>query len=402
MLCATAEAQQRRAAPRQTAPKQAAPRPAGASQQSFERLAAQAAQARDAGRFEEAIGHYRQALAIQPKWDEGWWFLGTLHYERDEFAEAARAFEMATKLQPKIGSAWVLLGLCEYRLGQYDQAAEHLVKGRQLGYPENEELDRVLRYHEAKLATYKGDYEAAQKRLEDIVYGGAKSEELIVALGLATLRITELPENVDTNYRDYKLIRQAGFAAFQHALKNVQDAQREYERLVADYPKTPNVYYAYGRFLVDTRNPEAALEAFKKELENTPTHALARLQIAYQLLTQQKPAEAVPLAQEAVQLNPRMVLGHYIFGRILLEAGETQRAVEELEVARKLSPEEPKIHFALARAYTRANRREEAAKAREEFARLNKLAEEAAARGTPAGEAITETDPNAAGADSTP
>ena len=66
------------------------------------------------------------------------------------------------------------------------------------------------------------------------------------------------------------------------------------------------------------------------------------------------------------------------------------KATEELEVARRLSPNEPRVHFALARAYAKAGRKEEAQQAREIFARLSKAAEEAGARGEARGEAIEE------------
>ena len=46
----------------------------------------------------------------------------------------------------------------------------------------------------------------------------------------------------------------------------------------------------------------------------------------------------------------------------------------------------------LARAYAKANRREDAERARETFARLNKMAEDAAQRGEQRGEVIEEKD----------
>jgi Flp pilus assembly protein TadD len=70
--------------------------------------------------------------------------------------------------------------------------------------------------------------------------------------------------------------------------------------------------------------------------------------------------------------------------------GENARAVEELETARRLAPNEPRIHFTLSRAYARAGRKAEADQSRETFVRLNKIAEEAAAKGLVRGEAIDE------------
>ena len=45
-----------------------------------------------------------------------------------------------------------------------------------------------------------------------------------------------------------------------------------------------------------------------------------------------------------------------------------------LELGVKLAPESPGLHFTLARAYQRAGRLDDAARARAEFTRLDRLA----------------------------
>src|SRR5690606_2609379 len=108
------------------------------------------------------------------------------------------------------------------------------------------------------------------------------------------------------------------------------------ERIAAEYAKTPNVQYAYGRYLVSRRDDDKALAAFKREIENSPQNGLARLQIAYIKLKNREPAEGIPFAEEAVRLNPRDPLAHYILGRLLFDLGQTARAIESLETARTL------------------------------------------------------------------
>ncbi|CDM64384.1 tetratricopeptide repeat protein [Pyrinomonas methylaliphatogenes] len=363
---------------------------AGASSQEFARLAAQAAEAREAGRIDEAIEFYQKAVRLRPRWDEGWWYLATLLYDRDRYAEAARAFERAAALHPQAGIAWAMLGLCEFQLRQYDAAFAHIQRGRELGLVQNEELLRVLKYHEALLFLLKGDFETALQRLDVLANQGLNTEELIMALGLALLRIPILPSQLDPTSRDRELIRRLGWAELQAAQKNFTDAQREYERIAAEYAKTPNVQYAYGRYLVSRRDDDKALAAFKREIENSPQNGLARLQIAYIKLKNREPAEGIPFAEEAVRLNPRDPLAHYILGRLLFDLGQTARAIESLETARTLAPQEPKIYFALARAYARANRRADAEQAREMFLKLNKAVEEAENRGLKRADAIQE------------
>lgn len=363
-----------------------------AASPTFDKVAAQAKEAREAGNLDEAIKHYQKAVTLKPKWDEGWWYLATLQYDRDQYAEAAKAFKQVAALRPKVGAPLAMLGLCEYRIGQYDDAFVHLQQGRQRGIGDNPELLRVMGFHEATLFVLRSDFETAQRILTGLSRDGLNSQDLILAMGLAVLRISALPKQIDVNSRDREMIRRAGLAQHYFAQLNVADARTEYERLVADYPKTPNVQYAYGRFLIDTRDDEAGVKAFQREIENSPAHALARLQIAYIKIRNKEPEAGLALAEEAAKLNPRLPLSHYILGRCLFETGENAKAIEELEVAQKMAPSEPRIYYTLARAYAKANRREDSERARETFARLSKMAEDAAQRGDQKADAIEEKD----------
>ncbi len=370
----------------------AAPRPAArATSQKFEDLKTRADQARESGSLVQAIPLYRQALAVQPNWTEGWWYLATLLYDRDEYAEAARAFRQTSILQPKVGTPLVMLGLCEFRLSDYDNALKHITEGRKVGVSDNPEISQVMRYHEGLLLLLKGDFESAESRFNALSYENVNSEDLIMAHGLASLRLSLIPAKVPADYRDRDLIRRAGFAAHLVGQINMADAQNEYDRLVADYPKSANVQYAYGKYLLKQRNDDGAIAAFEKEIENSPNHALARLQLAYIRLRNKEPEAGLKLAQEAVVLNPRQPQGHYILGRIFFDLGQNQKAISELEVARRMAPNEPRFHFALSRAYDKAGRKAEAEIARETFTRLNKQIEDARTQGAQRGEVIEET-----------
>src|SRR5262249_52772043 len=89
-------AQQRRARPA------AQPNSAQAKTQAdFDHLKAQAEEAREAGRLEDAIELYRKAVAAKSNWVDGWWYLATLLYDRDRDAEAVPAFQPGAQPQPQ-------------------------------------------------------------------------------------------------------------------------------------------------------------------------------------------------------------------------------------------------------------------------------------------------------------
>src|SRR5215813_13247610 len=137
-----AQAQQRQPRP--------AAQPKGAqakTQANFDQLKAKADEAREAGRLEDAIELYRKAVAAKPNWVDGWWYLATLLYDRDQYAEAVPAFKRVTALQPQAGAPFVMLGLCEFKVGDYDSALGHIHKGQQMGVGANQDLSISMRYH---------------------------------------------------------------------------------------------------------------------------------------------------------------------------------------------------------------------------------------------------------------
>lgn len=383
LIASASVAQQKRT----TAP----PRQPAFNQQLFDQTVTQANQAREAGNFDEAIELYKKGISLKPKWNEGWWYLATLLYEKDQYADAAKAFRNSAALNPQVGAPVAMMGLCEFRTGDYDNALAHIVQGRKLGIGENIELAKVMFFHEAMLLNLKGEFEQAERFLNKLSYDNVSNEQLFIAHGLAVMRIPALPQQIGLTHKDYEMLRRVGYAQHVLAQLNASDGQQEYERWVKDYAKIPGVQYAYGRYLLyKLRLDEEATTAFQHELENTPNHALARLQIAYIKLKNKEPEAGLKFAEEAVKLNARMVLGHYILGRMYLETGDAKRAVEELETSQQMAPDEAKVYFALSRAYAKVGRQTDAARARDTFARLNAAAEAAAAQGQLKGEAIEE------------
>lgn len=338
--------------------------------QELERVSRQAAQAREAGKLEEAIRLYRRAVELEPSWLEGWWYLGTLQYDLDRYPEARDAFRRFVALDEEAAPAWALLGLCEFQTREYDRALASLNRAQALGLTGNDQLVYVARYHLALLLTRFEQFEASHSLLLGLAREHFDNPQIVEALGLAVLRQPFLPIELPPDRREMVLL--AGRAAAASASLRPEEAEREYRQLVERYPETPHVHYAYGVFLLQG-NPEEALRQFRRELEISPAHLPAHLQIAFEYLKQRKPEEGLPYARKAVELDPRSFVARNALGRLYLEAGRIEEAISELETGVKLAPDSPQMHFALAQAYARAGRRQEAEQARAEFLRLNQL-----------------------------
>jgi tetratricopeptide (TPR) repeat protein len=354
----------------QPSPRPARPAARAVPARSFDELARKAEEAKQAGRFDEAIQAYRQALKIKPSWLEGRFILGTLLYDNDHFEQARDEFRTLAQAEPKNGLVLALKGLSEFQLKSYERALKELQAARGLGIPSPEVLSAAS-YDVAILLNRFEQFEAAIDILRDFALQQKDSQGVIEAFGLSVLRMPYLPSEAPADRRE--MILMAGRAGFHQAKgRSSAYARQAYEELVSRYPTAPNVHYAYGVYLVPEQ-PEAALEEFRRELRASPNHVHAMLQIAYELIKQGKFEEAKPHAEKARELAPNLFAAHYALGRVFLEMGELDQAIQSFETGVKLAPDSPEVRFSLARAYSRAGRAEDAARERAEFVRLDKL-----------------------------
>ena len=144
-----------------------------------------------------------------------------------------------------------------------------------------------------------------------------------------------------------------------------------FDAMLAKYPNTPYLHYAYGDALAYISRYNEAETQLREEIKVTPDSPLSYTRLASVLLTLHRPDEARNAAQKAVQLASDSADGYYMLGRSELELGNTAAAIAALEEARKLAPTSPGVHFNLAKAYAKAKRPEDADRERAAFERLN-------------------------------
>jgi tetratricopeptide (TPR) repeat protein len=359
------------------APSPSRPRPArppaskpAAQPAGFAALEKEAAAAREAGNLERAIELYKKGLASKPDWEEGLFGLGTASYDLERYADASDAFRRLLARDPSSGLTWVLKGLSSFKLKNYDDALAELLQARERGVTAGKDIAEAARYHSAILLTRIEQYEQALAILSDFGLEGNDSPRIIEAMGLATLRMPMLPDDLPGTRRE--LVMLAGRAQYFQNARQLTAAKNAFETLGSRYPDTPNVHYAYGVMLMG-EEPELAIERFKRELRVSPTHVLAKIQIAFAHIKRSEYAEAKPWAEQAVQEAPNQFIAYNALGQIQLALGEVDAAIQSLETAVKLAPDSPPMHFALARAYRAAKRTADADKAQAEFTRLDRL-----------------------------
>lgn len=349
---------------------QAAPQP---TQESFQQIAKQADAARSSEHLNEAIDLYRKGLRLRPTWTDGWWWLGTLLYDQDRFPEAQDAFRRFDATSPKPGPGYAFLALCEYETRNYAASLKHFRAWGESGSPGNDALIDVAGFHWALLLTHEAKFEQALYLLAAKASKLGPTPILAEAMGLASLRMPNLPE--DYPPERHEMVWLAGEAALFAARQDYARSDEYAARLAARYGGDANVHYFLGTLLGFQRKFPEAAEEYSKELQISPQHVAAMVELALAQLENSKPEEALPIAKRAGSLDPENARAHLAYGKALLASDHLPEAAHELELAKSLAPASPAVRSALANTYLRLGRTAEAKRESQAFMSLQEKEE---------------------------
>ena len=330
--------------------------------ETFEELAAKATAAREANNLSQAVDLYHQALQLKPDWAEGWWFLGTLAYDNDQYENGRQAFSEFVKFDSKAAPGWSLLGLCEFETGDYTHALEHIRRGLEIGTGLDPAIEQVLRFHEALLLTREGFFDQAMPKFMPFVRRGVHDPALISGIGLTALRQALLPKEVLGDRQE--LVTAAGEATYLWMAGDTTKTNAAFKSLSEAYPRTSGVHYLYATYLLSFRPAEEAVVELKRELEANPHSADARAMIALLMVRAGFASTALPFAKQAVEDGPTSPMAQYTYGLILAGTQDLRLAIEHLEAAERIDPRNVEYHMALAGAYSKAGRYEDSRRER--------------------------------------
>ena len=333
----------------------------------FDELARRASEAVDT-HPEEAAALYGQALALRPNWADGWLYRGASLFELGRFGEARDSFRKGVALDPGKGTPLAFLGMAEYELGDYRQSLSDILQGEAIGLADRPAFVGEVRCRAALIYLRFADFGPALEQLRPLTSRGIKSPGATEALGLSVLNLYFLPSTLPEDRQT--LVDLAGRAAWAFLGGHPDESRPLLKQLVEQFPNEPGVHYLNGVFLV-AQDVQAAEREFRAELLITPSHVLARVQLAQLLGKSGDTAAAVRLAGEAVRLEPANALCHVTLGHALLSAGRTSEAIAALEKGESLSPQTAKTHFYLVQAYRRAGRTADALREKAAWERLH-------------------------------
>jgi tetratricopeptide (TPR) repeat protein len=290
--------------------------------------------------YKEAVPLYRQALAINPDLPGLRLNLGLALFKDGQLKEAITEFAALLKEappnSPDAQRLTILLGMSHFGLGEYAEAAPFLKQAAA-----NDPRNLPLRLALAHSCLWSKQNQCVMDVYREILNLDAESAEADMLAG-------EALDDMKDNEGSTKMFRAA----------------------VKVNPKEPNAHFGLGYLLwTQKQYPEAATE-FQAELANDPTHAQSMLYLGDSYLQLNKPEDARPLLQKAIELNPSLWLASLDLGIIDSDAGRNDDALRELQAAAKLKDDDVNVHWRLARLYRAMGRKEEA---QVEFAKASKL-----------------------------
>ena len=331
--------------------------------QSYDQLLQAAKTARNDNRSDEAIMLFRRALSQQPESEEALWYLGTLYYEKQQYAEARDVLRQFMTVRNDAGPGWALLGICEFQLREYPRALDHLQRAMRQGIGDRTELARPVLYDLMVLLSRFERYDESQALLAF----GQPDSSLTEPAGLSGLRLPFLPAEIPPDRRE--LVDLAGKAVLALQAEQDGEAKSAFEQLLTAYPNEPGVHFLYGAYLA-RQHPDEAAPQFERELEISPSHVLARVRLAEQMIARREFERGLELARQAIALDPKRASAHAFAGEALIGQGNAAEGIMELQTAESYDPSVSRVHWDLMRAYAAAGRKEDAEREKQEMEKL--------------------------------
>ncbi|MCH7539691.1 MAG: tetratricopeptide repeat protein [Proteobacteria bacterium] len=274
-------------------------------------------------KFDEAVLHYRQALAIQPNSVGTCYNLGAALMAQGQAEAAIAAYRQALTIEPNAPEAHYNLacalrqrGAVEEAIGSYERALE-----------------------------LNPDLVEAHFNLAGALTERHRREEAIVHLRQV---IARQPENAEAHYRLGQALA---------ALDRFEDAAACHRQALKIDPDRAEFHYDLGLCLKQQGRPEEAVKRFKRARALQPTLAEAHVSIGVHLQGQGRFEEAAECHRRAIALKPELGVAHYYLALMApaKNAGTSAQEIERIEAilerADVPAEERAHLHFALAETH---------------------------------------------------
>jgi tetratricopeptide (TPR) repeat protein len=238
------------------------------------------------GRLPEAIGHYEQALRLHPDFAEADNNLGSALASGGKLPEAMGHWEQALRLNPDFAEAHYNLGMALQRMGKVQEVIAH--------------FEQALRS--------KPDYADAHYNL-----GGA-----LVRLGRVEEGIGHYEQALRINPDYAEADNNLGVALGR--LGKLEDSVGHYEKALRSKPDYADAHYNLGGTLTQLGRVEEGIGHYEQALRIKPDDAEAQYDLGTALVRLGRLQEAIGHYEQALRIKPGLIEARNALAR--LQAGQ--------------------------------------------------------------------------------
>ena len=285
-----------------------------------------------AGKIEEAIAQYEQALRIKPHFAEAHYNLGSALGQTGRIPEAIEHLEQALRIRPDYAEAHCNLGLALAQAGRMPEAIGH--------------FEQALRINP--------DYADAHNNL-----------------GLAMMRLGRMPEAIEHLQQALRIKPDFAEAHYNLGLAlekagRVPEAIQHYEQALRINPDDAEVHNNLGLALVQVGRLPEAIAQYQQALQSNPGNADGHSKLGAVLIATGHAQDARSQLEQALRINPDLIEAQNNLAWVLAilppaEGGDPARAVAVAQRACERSGNRaPGYLDTLAAAYAAAGRFDDA------------------------------------------
>jgi protein O-mannosyl-transferase len=261
------------------------------------------------GETDQAIDHYRQAIALRPNYSDAHYNLGRLLVAQGHLDDAIAHYEKAVAINPADAEAQNNLGVTLSAIGRVDDAIQHYRQALEI----------------------RPDYAAASCNLADALIATGDVDGAIARYSAC---LAVMPNQPEAEYNLASALLRKG---------RTDEAIVHYRKVLQLRPESADAHANLGSALLAKARVHEAIAEYRKAIEISPENVAALSNLAWLLATSADPglrngSEAVMLAQRADSVSsrsPRHPIVLSILAAAYAEAGRFSEARETAQQALK-------------------------------------------------------------------
>jgi Flp pilus assembly protein TadD len=291
--------------------------------------------AADKGSLTEAVGFYKQSLAVDPQGRDAMVDLATALTDLERWDDARQAYERAIRVYPDDATALNGLGYVHYRQERFETAIGYFKRA-------------IARMDDPQFHINMGLALLSQER-----YGQAE-EQFRRTLAIA-------PDHYwATNNLGYVLQLEG----------RDEEAMDAYTAALKLDPPGVTTHLNLGSMLLDEEAFDDAAQVYSDALKKSDDVAEAHLGLAVAFENLGRLQEARREANLAVRLDAKYPNAQIAYARLLAKTGDRKLAIGEMRKAIAMAPKSTSMVFGLAQLLEQEERFDEALKAYQDYLRL--------------------------------